>query len=76
MDIILKKTGVGISLLMLMLSLSLIFDFQPAKAIGTIYIKADGSISSPTAPIQREGNVYTRASPSVRFIPARDLLFH
>ena len=29
------------------------------KASGTIYIRADGSIDPPTAPIQRNGNVYT-----------------
>ena len=29
------------------------------KASGTIYIRADGSIDSPTAPIQRNGDIYT-----------------
>ncbi len=59
MGIILKKTGIRISLLMLVFSLSLMLDVQPIKAIGTIYIRADGSIDPPTAPIQRNGNVYT-----------------
>jgi parallel beta-helix repeat protein len=32
---------------------------QPVKARGTIYIRADGSIDPPTAPIQRNGDTYT-----------------
>jgi parallel beta-helix repeat protein len=35
------------------------FNVQPAKASGTIYIRADGSIDPPTAPIQRNGDVYS-----------------
>jgi parallel beta-helix repeat protein len=34
------------------------FSIQPAKAIGTIYIRADGSIDPPTAPIKRDGGLY------------------
>jgi len=37
----------------------LTFDIQPVKASGTIYIRADGSIDPPTAPIQRNGDTYT-----------------
>ncbi len=32
---------------------------QRAEAIGTIYIRADGNVDPPTAPIQRDGNFYT-----------------
>ena len=35
------------------------FDARPAKASGTVYIRADGSIDPPTAPILRNGDVYT-----------------
>lgn len=35
------------------------FDIKPVKAMETIYIRADGSIDPPTAPIQRDGNFYT-----------------
>jgi len=36
------------------------FKIQPAKAEGgTIYIRADGSIDPPTAPIRRDGGIYT-----------------
>ena len=38
------------------------FKIMPAEAAGTIYIRADGSIDPPTAPIQRNGNVYTLTS--------------
>jgi len=31
---------------------------QPAKASGTIYIRADGSIDPPTTPIERDGYIY------------------
>jgi len=40
--------------------LTLAFNIQPVKAeTGTIYIRADGSIDPPTAPIQRDGDIYT-----------------
>jgi len=32
---------------------------QPAMGTGTIYIRADGSIDPPDAPIQRDGDLYT-----------------
>jgi parallel beta-helix repeat protein len=32
---------------------------QPVKAIGTIYIRADGSVEPPTESIQRNGDIYT-----------------
>lgn len=37
----------------------LAFNPQQARASGTIYIRADGSIDPPTAPIQRVGDLYT-----------------
>ena len=39
--------------------LALASGVHAVKASGTIYIRADGSIDPPTAPIQRNGNVYT-----------------
>jgi len=32
---------------------------RPAVAEGTVYIRSDGSVDPPTAPIQRNGNIYT-----------------
>jgi parallel beta-helix repeat protein len=47
-------------LIMLFMSfLSLAFNIHPVKGSGIIYIKADGSIDPPTAPIQRNGNLYS-----------------
>jgi parallel beta-helix repeat protein len=45
--------------LLLTCTLAFAYNIQPAKAIGTIYIRANGSIDPPTAPIQRNGVVYT-----------------
>ena len=45
--------------LLLLGMLTLAFNIQTVKASGTIYIRADGSIDPPTAPIQRVGDVYT-----------------
>jgi len=38
------------------------FNIQLVKASGTIYIRADGSVDPPTAPIRRDGNIYTITS--------------
>ena len=46
-------------MLVLAVMLTLTFNIESVKASGTIYIRADGSIDPPTAPIQLEGNVYT-----------------
>jgi parallel beta-helix repeat protein len=47
-----KKAVSGIVLMLLLTSmLSSAFNIQPVKASGTIYIRADGSIDPPTAPI-------------------------
>jgi parallel beta-helix repeat protein len=57
-----KKLFSTILLILLLTSaVILVSNIQPAKAIGTIYIRADGSIDPPTAPIQRDGDVYTIA---------------
>jgi hypothetical protein len=37
---------------------SLAFNAQLVKAAGTIYIRADGSVDPPSAPISNVGNVY------------------
>jgi len=59
-----KKTVAGIVLILFLTSmLTLAFNIRPVKATnGTIYIRADGSVDPPTAPIQRDGNVYTFTS--------------
>jgi len=55
-----KKAVSGIVLMLLLTSmLSSAFIIQQVKATGTIFISADGSINPPTAPIQRDGDVYT-----------------
>ena len=48
---------VSLSILMGMLSVAL--KVQMVRSGGTIYIRADGSIDPPTAPIQRDGSLYT-----------------
>jgi len=60
----LKNSTVSKIMLLLLLSGLMVFAFEfnvkPAKAwTGTVYIRADGSIDPPDAPIQRDGNVYT-----------------
>ena len=45
--------------LLLVSTLTFAFNTQNVRASGTIYIMADGSIDPPTAPIQRNGDVYT-----------------
>ena len=44
---------------LLMNVFALAFFAQPAGATGTIYIRPNGSVDPPTAPIQRNGDVYT-----------------
>ena len=54
------KAVSGIILTLLVIGmLTLTFNIEPVKASGTIYIKADGSVDPPSAPIQRDGDVYT-----------------
>jgi len=55
-----KKAASAIMLTLLLMSmLMMAFNIQSVKAEGTIYIRADGSIDPPTAPIQRDGDLYT-----------------
>jgi hypothetical protein len=60
-----RKTVSGILLFLLLVStLTLAFNIQPVKAEGeTIYIRADGSVYPPTAPIQRVGCFYENVAP-------------
>ena len=57
-----RKAVSGVMLILLLTGmLTLVSNFQPAKSTwtGTVYIRADGSIDPPDAPIHRDGNVYT-----------------
>jgi len=55
-----KKVVTGIMLTLLLIGmLTFAFDVQPAKASGTIYIRRDGSVDPSSAPISREGDIYT-----------------
>jgi parallel beta-helix repeat protein len=55
-----KKIVSGTMLTLLLIGmLTVAFDIQPVKASGTIYVRADGSVDQPTAPIQRNGDIYT-----------------
>jgi parallel beta-helix repeat protein len=57
---LLRKTVSGMIVALLLTNmLTLAFNIQPVKAEGTIYIRADGSVDPPTAPIQRDGDTYT-----------------
>jgi parallel beta-helix repeat protein len=52
-----RKTVSGTMLILVILMLTLAFNIQPARASGTIYIRADGSIDPPTAPISSVDNI-------------------
>jgi parallel beta-helix repeat protein len=52
----LRRIGLRV---LLTISLALAFAIGRVSATETIYIRADGSVDPPTAPIQRNGNVYT-----------------
>jgi len=53
-----KRSLSGIMVILLITSmLALAFSIQPVKASGTIYIRADGSIDPPTAPISSSDNI-------------------
>jgi len=57
-----RKAVSEIMLILLTMSMvSLTINIQQVKSgwTGTVYIRADGSIDPPDAPIQRDGNVYT-----------------
>jgi parallel beta-helix repeat protein len=54
-----KKAVLGIVLALLLANMiTLAFNIQPVRAAGTIYIRADGSVDPPSAPILNVGNVY------------------
>ena len=53
-----KKIVSAIMLTLLLISmLALTVNIQPVKASGTIYIRADGSVDPPTAPISTNDNI-------------------
>ncbi len=55
-----KKAVSGIVLMLLLTNmLILAFNIQPVKAMGGIIIRADGTVDPSTAPILRDGDVYT-----------------
>lgn len=55
-----KKKLVKIYLIIfLTLTLAVTLNVRPARASGTIYIRSDGSVDPPTAPIERVGSMYT-----------------
>jgi parallel beta-helix repeat protein len=54
---LLRKPVFGVMLTLLLIGmLALSFNIQPVKASGTVYIRADGSIDPPTAPISTVDN--------------------
>jgi parallel beta-helix repeat protein len=56
--VLLNKVILGFKIAFLLTSI-FTFNIKPAKAMETIYIRVDGSVDPPTAPIQRSGNLYT-----------------
>jgi parallel beta-helix repeat protein len=56
----LKRIVTNVMLVLLVTSiLVLAVKIPPVQASGTIYIRADGSVDPPTAPIHRDGDTYT-----------------
>jgi parallel beta-helix repeat protein len=55
------KASKAVSLVFLIILSLCLVDTQPvmSQSSGTIYIRSDGSVDPPTAPIQRDENVYT-----------------
>jgi len=55
-----RQTVSGTILILLLISmLTLTINIQQVKATGTIYIRPDGSVDPPTAPIEQDGPIYT-----------------
>lgn len=54
-----KKIVSGIMLALLITGVLVTFNTQSVKASGTIYIRADGSVDPPTAPISKDATTYT-----------------
>ena len=59
-----KKKARSATILTLLITsmIALAFDIRIANAEGTIYIRSDGSVDPPTAPITRAGDIYTFAA--------------
>lgn len=56
----LRRTVSGLLLALLIIGFFVpIFNVHPVWASGTIYIRADGSVDPPSAPVNRDGNVYS-----------------
>ncbi|MEM2995806.1 MAG: NosD domain-containing protein [Candidatus Bathyarchaeia archaeon] len=55
-----RKTAYSLTITILLIGVLIsTVKIEPVRASGTIYIRADGSIEPPTAPIQRSGDIYT-----------------
>jgi len=54
-----RKLVLALALTLLVGMLNVAFNIERAKASGTIYIRTDGSIDPPTAPISTVDNVLT-----------------
>jgi hypothetical protein len=55
-----KEIPSRIVLLLFVLGVSSVFDVQPVRAwTGNVYIRSDGSVDPPDAPILRNGDLYT-----------------
>lgn len=52
-----EKTVSGMMLITLLVSILLVFDVQPIRASGTIYIRSNGSVDPPDAPISTVDNI-------------------
>jgi parallel beta-helix repeat protein len=57
-----KKIVLLISVLVLLSTVAVLRFVRPAVAQGPIFIRSDGSVDPPTAPIQRDGNLYAFTS--------------
>lgn len=54
-----RKLVLMISLIFFMSTLSMAFEIRTTNASGTIYIRSNGDVDPPTAPIQQNGDIYT-----------------
>ena len=57
--LLIKKTLSAVLLTLLVCLPFLAIPIQPVKALGTICIRADGSVDPPTTPIWQDGSLYT-----------------
>jgi len=56
-----KMTAGALLTLMIVSMFAIVFIPHPVRAFETIYVRADGSVDPSSAPISRDGNVYTFA---------------